>query len=47
MKMSFLYRKKSFNPDNRNTYKINANPKINTLMSEDIGQIRLSLAGIF
>ena len=31
---------KPFDPDNRNTYKTNANPKIKILMSENIGQRR-------
>ena len=29
---------KPFDPDNHNTYKTNASPKINILMSENIGQ---------
>ena len=39
---SILHRHKKlpFDPDNRNTYKTNANPKINNLMSENIGQRR-------
>ena len=35
-------KQKPFDPDNRNTYKTNANPKINILMSENIGQRRPS-----
>ena len=35
-------RKKPFNPDNRNTYKANANSKKNILMSQNIGQRRLN-----
>ena len=39
---------KPFYPDNRNTYKTNANPKINILMFENIGQRRLNFfSGIF
>ena len=39
---------KPFDPDNRNTYKTNTNPKINILMSENIGQRRLNFfSGIF
>ena len=31
-----------FDPDDHNTYKANANPKMNILMSEYIGQRRLN-----
>ena len=33
---------KPFDPDNRTTYKTNANPKMTILMSENIGQRRLN-----
>ena len=33
-----------FDPDNPNTYKTNANPKINNFMSKNIGQSRLNFS---
>ena len=35
---------KSFDSDNRNTYKTNSNTKIKILMSENIGQRRLNFS---